>query len=341
LPKLELSELTTTRRETTESSTTYEGTPFEKTPEEVRLQAQAQQAEEDEEAFVLESPDWQETRLAEEEVEEVPIEAERNREEKVSATTHNLVEEVAPPDAEEQADEERPVVAEYEFEDEVIPEQAGDLPDQVGDLSEQGMEAPTKAKSVGPKLSVSGKVVQDEEPIKLSALLGDSRPMREPHRESSSAAKEEPHRESSSAVKAEQLHESSSAVAMDEVDETIVDTKSEMKADDLELVEMQVQKVEQSDYDFHESSSSQGKSAIIYTSPMGNVKNNDSIWNDMLLGDSGKKATLKFRIVQADDNIHDLAERYNTSVHDLLRVNNLQNQTLEEGQILYIPAAKR
>jgi stage VI sporulation protein D len=53
------------------------------------------------------------------------------------------------------------------------------------------------------------------------------------------------------------------------------------------------------------------------------------------------KVTMKFRIVQEEDSLPDLAELYQTSVNDLVRVNNLQRQEVDRGQILYIPTRRR
>jgi stage VI sporulation protein D len=44
-------------------------------------------------------------------------------------------------------------------------------------------------------------------------------------------------------------------------------------------------------------------------------------------------------IVQKGDTVESLAERYDVSVNNLLRVNQLElNQDVSEGQVLYIPA---
>ena len=52
------------------------------------------------------------------------------------------------------------------------------------------------------------------------------------------------------------------------------------------------------------------------------------------------QAKLKMCIVQKGDTLDSLADRYDVSVPNLLRVNNLElNQDVYEGQVLYVPVA--
>ena len=46
---------------------------------------------------------------------------------------------------------------------------------------------------------------------------------------------------------------------------------------------------------------------------------------------------LKIVIVQKDDTLEAIADRYNLSSVELLQVNKLQTGQLEEGQMIYIP----
>lgn len=56
--------------------------------------------------------------------------------------------------------------------------------------------------------------------------------------------------------------------------------------------------------------------------------------------DRSDQARLKVCIVQKGDTIEGLAERYEVSVSNILKVNNLElNQDVYEGQVLYVPAA--
>lgn len=56
--------------------------------------------------------------------------------------------------------------------------------------------------------------------------------------------------------------------------------------------------------------------------------------------DSSDQARLKVCIVQKDDTLDSLADRYDVSVPNLLRYNNLElNQDVYEGQVLYVPVA--
>jgi stage VI sporulation protein D len=56
--------------------------------------------------------------------------------------------------------------------------------------------------------------------------------------------------------------------------------------------------------------------------------------------ENAEQARLKMCIVQKNDTLDSLADRYDVSVPNLLRVNNLElNQDVYEGQVLYIPVA--
>ncbi len=56
--------------------------------------------------------------------------------------------------------------------------------------------------------------------------------------------------------------------------------------------------------------------------------------------DSSEQARLKVCIVQKGDTLDSLADRYDVSVPNLLRYNNLElNQDVYEGQVLYVPVA--
>jgi stage VI sporulation protein D len=46
---------------------------------------------------------------------------------------------------------------------------------------------------------------------------------------------------------------------------------------------------------------------------------------------------IRMVIVQKEDSVNQIADRYAISVEQLLRMNPLQIDALEEGQILYIP----
>jgi len=67
----------------------------------------------------------------------------------------------------------------------------------------------------------------------------------------------------------------------------------------------------------------------------------DSIWGGMLSSAKESKTTMKFHIVQVEETLPALAERYSTSISDLLRANNMNQQDVEMGQILYIPTVRR
>ncbi|ARU63309.1 hypothetical protein CBW65_21715 [Tumebacillus avium] len=177
-------------------------------------------------------------------------------------------------------DDDRPYEAEYQFEDEV-----NDAP-PVQVQQQQPLVA------VGPKLSVGSKHGEKQEvsPIKLSALLGDSRAHTADESSSSHQHHQAQHKEESYV---HAVHESSSHHAE--------------------------------------------KYAPVHTKS----HDEDSFWSDVLTRKEEHKVTMKFKIVQSEETLSGLAERYQTSVSDLLRANNLQDQVLDVGQILYIPAARR
>ena len=54
--------------------------------------------------------------------------------------------------------------------------------------------------------------------------------------------------------------------------------------------------------------------------------------------EGAEQAKLKVCIVQKGETIESLADRYDVTVQNLLRVNNLElSQDVYEGQVLYIP----
>ncbi|HEU4964874.1 MAG TPA: LysM peptidoglycan-binding domain-containing protein [Bacilli bacterium] len=160
----------------------------------------------------------------------------------------------------------------------------------------------------GPKISFGNKVqpIHDDSPIKLSSLLGDSRAQASPPE----AAFDEPasapvgYQESGSAFapSAPLARESSSSSAA-------------------------LQAYEEADEN-------------IAPAPIAYAQSSDSAWS-AFLDASETKATMKFRIVQEEDNLTDLAEHYRTSPSELARANNLSGQEVDRGQILYIPDRRR
>ena len=59
----------------------------------------------------------------------------------------------------------------------------------------------------------------------------------------------------------------------------------------------------------------------------------------MLTKEEEKFSKLKMRIIQPGDSLHSIAERYEVSPSHLVRVNRLEQEEIEEGQILYIPVS--
>lgn len=197
--------------------------------------------------------------------------------------------------------------AEYDFEDEVSRTEA------VPPI--QMVEEPAQ-KASGPKISFGGgknNTAYEDSPIKLSSLLGDSRAAAQPAEEAPFTDEAQLARESSSSSKTagdvfEAAHESHTAPML----------------------------YESGAYDHADTADGIAPAPI-----SANVTNsNDSAWSAFLTR-TDTRATMKFRIVQEEDNLADLAEAYRTSVSDLARANNLSGQEVDPGQILYIPIRNR
>ncbi|OAB75445.1 LysM peptidoglycan-binding domain-containing protein [Paenibacillus crassostreae] len=70
------------------------------------------------------------------------------------------------------------------------------------------------------------------------------------------------------------------------------------------------------------------------------VNNEDVEWKNLFLGGSSDKtpfSKVRLCIVQREETIDMIADRYQMSPRELLLHNRLSDQTIEEGQILYIP----
>lgn len=59
----------------------------------------------------------------------------------------------------------------------------------------------------------------------------------------------------------------------------------------------------------------------------------------MLANKEEKFSKLKICIVQANESLETIAKRYNVSMTQIIRLNRLENERVEEGQIVYIPVA--
>jgi stage VI sporulation protein D len=56
--------------------------------------------------------------------------------------------------------------------------------------------------------------------------------------------------------------------------------------------------------------------------------------------ESSAQAKVKVCIVQKGDTVNSVADRYDVSVQNLMRINNLElSQDIFEGQVLYIPGS--
>ncbi|ASS74925.1 hypothetical protein CIG75_07970 [Tumebacillus algifaecis] len=237
--------------------------------------------------------------------------------------------------------ESRPFEAEYQFEDEVS-------------ATPPLMQEPKQFITIGPKLSVNskqGEKLQEVSPIKLSTLLGDSRA---PVGESSSSARTPQvgsHSESSSHSPSHSPSHTPSHTPSHSHSHSSSHTPSRSHSHSSshapshshshshgDSYSQAYQKAESYAHALHESSVRPEESYVpVHTKS----REEDSFWSGVLTSHEDKKVTMKFKIVQVEDSLKGLADRYNTSVSDLLRANNLQDQVLDVGQILYIPAARR
>ena len=62
-------------------------------------------------------------------------------------------------------------------------------------------------------------------------------------------------------------------------------------------------------------------------------------WKTLNVPRSDVRFTMKFRIVQTEESLEDIAQEYRMSTTELLRANPLTQQTLDPGTLLYIPAS--
>jgi len=71
------------------------------------------------------------------------------------------------------------------------------------------------------------------------------------------------------------------------------------------------------------------------------VSGSDDIqWQNLFLGSSSEKnqfRKVRLCIVQREETLETIANRYQLSAREILLHNRLAEQTVEEGQILYIP----
>ncbi|MCM3765465.1 stage VI sporulation protein D [Neobacillus niacini] len=117
----------------------------------------------------------------------------------------------------------------------------------------------------------------------------------------------------------------------------------EHKAVKVEVEEEVEVKLETVDVEYEESSSSSSPEVEHKKKKklFGGKKKSMTLTEFFARKDEGSsQSVLKVCIVQKGDTVESLAERYDVSVQNLLRVNNLDlNQDVYEGQVLYVPKA--
>lgn len=70
-------------------------------------------------------------------------------------------------------------------------------------------------------------------------------------------------------------------------------------------------------------------------------KNENALYLTKMLSNGEEKfSKLRMCIIQPNESLDMIAERYNISLSQLIRMNRLESERLEEGQILYIPVGK-
>ncbi len=317
-------------------------------PRREEAQAQAGGAEADEFAFVVEEARAEERSIAADSGDQQGAESDAVAQESVIAGAHLQAAETL---------EDRPYEAEYQFEDEVFDPEAA--------MQGQATEAVESTPPGSPKLSVGAKHGENgaDWPVKLSSLLGDSK-SREEERESSSSAKI-PESSSVQAGSPEASESTSESVAKREssthqaVEQSVVnrESSSSHQVEVSSVADRESSSLHGATHSIAESSSVEPEVLEALeiqsdsfadressTHPLGITTksfDDDSFWSEMLVGQPESKVTMKFKVVQVEDSLPDLAERYQTSVSELLRANNLQDHDLDIGQILYIPSTRR
>ncbi|MCM3568379.1 stage VI sporulation protein D [Neobacillus mesonae] len=115
----------------------------------------------------------------------------------------------------------------------------------------------------------------------------------------------------------------------------------EVEAEIEEKVEVEVEAEAVVENEYEESSSSSSEEAPKQKKKLFSKNKTMTLTEFFARKDEGTaQVKLKVCIVQKGDTVDSLAERYDVSVHNLLRVNNLDlNQDVYEGQVLYVPAA--
>lgn len=123
--------------------------------------------------------------------------------------------------------------------------------------------------------------------------------------------------------------EDESIKALDE-EEEIIEEASTNSVEDLEVTDEEI--VLSAEDEFSSTEGGEDKDSVI-------VEVEDvSYLSDMFRGDEEQSSTqMRVRIVQPDDTIESIAEKYNLSTLQLINKNRLEDDHIEVGQLLHIP----
>ncbi|MFD1736011.1 stage VI sporulation protein D [Bacillus salitolerans] len=127
----------------------------------------------------------------------------------------------------------------------------------------------------------------------------------------------------------------------------VVEAKSEHPEEEVEVSEEKTDEVEETVAYVRTAPQLEFKSRVEQPEASNPAESNDSGSNDentlyltKLFADENTSETAKLRmcIVQKDETLEMIAERYDVQAQSLIRINHLDREHLAEGQILYIPA---
>ncbi|MGG1677600.1 stage VI sporulation protein D [Neobacillus sp. NRS-1170] len=121
----------------------------------------------------------------------------------------------------------------------------------------------------------------------------------------------------------------------------VEEEKIVVEKEPVQKVEVKAEEVEVSGHEESSSSSSSSEDFIHKIKKKLPIKKKSMTLTEFFArkDEGADQARLKMCIVQKGDTVDSLAERYDVSVNNLLRVNQLElNQDVYEGQVLYIPA---
>lgn len=128
--------------------------------------------------------------------------------------------------------------------------------------------------------------------------------------------------------------ETKSAVAESEEDVAFVEEEEEEEQEERTLVTVGAKRESAQEESVEEESEEGGEEE----SEEPSSRNDNTLYlTKMMANEEEQFVTLKMCIIQENESLDMIAERYDVSTSQLVRVNRLEGEYVEEGQILYIP----